>query len=146
RVPHGRLGYLGWLLWEVLVQTLHTWLPSLFLARRSLDQAGPERLAIRLYSRLTYVYWFSRGTLPSLWTHLREMNLAERYPPTPELAQAYSEHAPVMSLLSRFDRGLAYAARSLSIRQELDDPWGQGQSLHFRGIVLYAAARFQECL
>ena len=44
-------------------------------------------LAIRLYSRLAHLYWFHRGTVPSLWAHLRELNLAERYPPTPELAQ-----------------------------------------------------------
>ena len=55
-------------------------------------------VAIRMYSRLAYVYWFSAGKIPCAWAHLREMNLAERYPPTPELAQAYSEHAPVMTM------------------------------------------------
>ena len=35
------------------------------------------------------------------------MNLAERYPPTLELAQAYSEHAPGMSLIGYYSRGIA---------------------------------------
>ncbi|TMQ31201.1 MAG: hypothetical protein E6K70_23045, partial [Planctomycetota bacterium] len=74
------------------------------------------------------------------------MNLAERYPPTPELAQAYSEHAPAMSLIPYFRRGIAYAQKSLAIRKELGDLWGQGQSLHFYGVVLYASSRFHECI
>ncbi len=38
-------------------------------------------IAIRIYSRLAYAYWFKRGAVPTLWAHLREMNLAERYGP-----------------------------------------------------------------
>ena len=74
------------------------------------------------------------------------MNLAERYPPTLELAQAYSEHAPVMTMVPWYGRGIAYAQKSLAIRRSLNDLWGQGQSLHFYGVVLYAASRFRESL
>src|SRR5262249_14347526 len=131
---------------EVLVQTRHVLLPGLFVARRGLDRAGPDLLACRLFSRLAYVYWFQRGKVHCMWSHLREMNLAERYPPTAELAQAYSEHAPVMTMLPWFRRGIAYAARSLAIREARGDVWGQGQSLNFYGVVLYASARFDECI
>jgi two-component system sensor kinase len=134
------------LLWEVLVQVWHSACPRLFLGRRRLDGAEPELLAIRLYSRLAHLYWFHRGTVPALWAHLRELNLAERYPPTPELAQAYSEHAPAMSLVPWFRRGIAYAEKSLALRKALGDTWGQGQSLHFHGVILYASSRFQECI
>ena len=82
----------------------------------------------------------------SLWAHLREMNRAECFPPTPELAQAYSEHAPAMSLVGWFSRGILYAEKSLAMRKDFGDIWGQGQSLHFYGIVLYAASRFQDCI
>jgi signal transduction histidine kinase len=74
------------------------------------------------------------------------MNLAERYPPTPELAQAWSEHAPVMTMVPFFRRGIAYAERSLAIRRALGDVWGEGQSLHFYGVVLYGASRWGECI
>jgi diguanylate cyclase (GGDEF)-like protein/PAS domain S-box-containing protein len=131
---------------EVVVQALHTVLPGLFVARRPLAGAEREFLAIRMYSRLAYVYWFSAGKIPCAWAHLREMNLAERYPPTPELAQAYSEHAPVMTMAPWYSRGLAYAHRSYEIRRELGDVWGQGQSLNFYGVVLYAASRYRECI
>ena len=103
-------------------------------------------MAIRLYSGLAHVYWFSAGRVACAWAHLREMNLAERYPPSPELAQAYSEHAPVMTTLPWYSRGLAYAKRSLAIRRESGDVWGQGQSLSFVATVLYASSRFRECI
>ncbi len=146
RVPRHSATMLLWLVWEVLVQALHCLLPGFFLARRSLEGADAELQAIRLYSRLAYAYWFQRGKVPCGWAHLREMNLAERYPPTPELAQAYSEHAPVVTMIPWCARGIAYAQRSLAIRRALGDLWGQGQSLHFYGVVLYAAARFEECI
>jgi two-component system sensor kinase len=145
RVPRWPVTLFFFVLWEVLVQLGHTLFPGL-LGRRRLDHFERERLALHLYSRLAHLYWFHRGTIASLWAHLRELNRAERYPPTPELAQAYSEHAPGMSLLGRFQRGIAYAEKSLALRKEFGDLWGQGQSLHFYGIVLYAASRFQDCI
>jgi len=147
RVPRSIGGFVRQGLREIAVQAAHTMAPGLLVGRRArVDEDGPEMLAVRLYSRLAYPYWFSRGAIPTLWAHLRGMNLAERYPPTLELAQAYSEHAPVMTVLPWFSRGLGYADRSLAIRRELGDVWGQGQSLHFRGVVLYGASRFRECI
>lgn len=146
RVPR-RPAEVGLLLgWEVLVQVLHTLLPRIFVGRRKLEGSEAEFLAIHLHSRLAHVYWFQRGNAATLWAHLREMNLAERYPPTLPLAQAYSEHAPVMTMIPWFSRGIAYARRSYQIRKALSDTWGQGQSLHFLGIVLYAASRFEESI
>jgi signal transduction histidine kinase len=103
-------------------------------------------LRARIFSRLAYVYWFGRGKVCCAWAHLKEMNLVERYPPTLELAQAYSEHAPVMTMVPWFSRGIAYAEKSLAIRKEFGDLWGQGQSYHFYGVVLYAASRFRESI
>ena len=74
------------------------------------------------------------------------MNIAERYPPTLELAQTYSSHAPGMSIVGLFDRAFRYAERALTIRRSLGDLWGQGQSLHFYGIALYAASRYADAI
>ncbi len=146
RVPtEGVVGFLA-LLKEVVVQALHTLMPRRFLGRRSPEGHEEEFVAIRLYSRLAYIYWFCAGKVPCAWTHLREMNLVERYWPTLELAQAYSEHAPVMTMVPWYSRGLEYAERSLAIRRELGDVWGQGQSLSFCGVVLYAWSRYRECI
>jgi signal transduction histidine kinase len=145
-VPRFGAGFLVRCLWEALVQALHTLLPRLLVGRRSLEGAERELLAMRLHSRLAHAYWFGRGKIPCAWTHLRGLNLAERYPPTAELAQAYSEHAPVMTMLPAFARGITYAEKSLAIRRSLGDVWGQGQSLHFYGVVLYGASRFEACI
>ena len=90
------------------MQTLHTILPKLFLARRDLQGAEKELLAIRLYIALAYAYFFDRGKVPCLWAHLRAINLAERYPPTLELGHAWATHAPVMSLIPWLRRGEVY--------------------------------------
>jgi PAS domain S-box-containing protein len=146
RMPRRSAGFLVSAIGEILVQLFHSLLPRLFLARRDPAGARAELLAVRLYSRLAYIYWFQRGRVPCLWAHLREMNLAERYPPAAELAQAYSEHAPVMTMVPWFSRGRAYGEKSLRIRTDLSDLWGQGQSLNFIGTVLYAASEYQECI
>ncbi len=145
-VPRGRLTRLLAVLFETFVQTLHTVAPRIFVGRRPRAGADREFVAIRIYSNLAHVYWFSQGKVPCAWAHLREMNLAERYPPSPELAQAYSEHAPVMTTVPRYARGLAYANRSLVIRRAAGDVWGQGQSLSFVATVLYASSRYRECI
>jgi PAS domain S-box-containing protein len=141
RVPGPRLRPV-FLLWELVVQTVHSLLPGLIRRRDPQRQHG-DFLAMRLYSRLAYLYWFHSGRVACAWAHLREMNLAERYPPSPELGQAWSEHAPVMTMLPWYGRGIRYAERSLAIRRALGDVWGQGQSLNFAGVVLYAASQYR---
>ncbi|HYO54502.1 ATP-binding protein [Archangium sp.] len=133
-------------LWEIILQTGHTLLPRMWLAHHPLEDSEQDLLAVHIYSRLAYGYWYRRGRMAVLWAHLRELNLAERYPPTAELAQAYSEHSPVLTVLPWFRRAYAYAEKSLSLRRDQGDVWGQGQSLHFYAVALYASGRFEECI
>lgn len=131
---------------EICVQAAHSLFPNQLVHSRQLEASARDRVICQLYSRLAYGYWYLKGKLPLLYVHLRGMNLAEGFAPTTELAQAYSEHAPAMSLIPLSARGIAYGRRSLEIRKSLDDVWGQGQSLHFLSIALYAAGRFEECV
>ena len=132
------------LLWEILVQAAHSLQPRLTTGKRSPEGRDEDFLAMRIYSRLAYVYWFSSGKFMCAWSHFRGLNLAERYPPSAELGQACSEHAPVMTMLPWYERSLRYARRSLEIRRARNDPWGQGQSHGFAGVTLYAASRYDE--
>jgi len=132
--------------WELAVQAGHTLLPQMWLARRPLENSEEDLLAVHLYSRLAYGYWYHRGRMAVLWAHLRELNIAERYPPTPELAQAYSEHSPVATVLPWYQRAIDYVSRSLAMRRQMGDVWGQGQSLHFYGLAMYCTGRFEECI
>lgn len=146
QAPGRQPAYWLLVLWDGLVQTLHTWFPQRFQGRLPLGGAERELLAVRLYNRLAYAYWFYRGRVPCFWAQLRALNLAERYPPTPELAHACSQHALAMTMVGAFGRAVAYAVRSLTIRARLEDRWGQAQSLHMYGAVLYSASRFGECI
>jgi signal transduction histidine kinase/CheY-like chemotaxis protein/tetratricopeptide (TPR) repeat protein len=132
--------------WEGVVQLLHTLLPWLFVHRVKRSASPAERLALRELSGMAHACWYTRSAVVGMWAHLRGMNLAERFPPTPELAHAYSEHAPAMTLVPAFRRAITYAEKSLAIRKSLGDLWGQGQSLHYHGVVLYAASRYRECI
>jgi len=146
RIPQNPLMVIVLLIWEACWQVAHTWLPSLMLNRMKRPPDKSERLAISLYSLLTHGCWYCRSKTQCLWAHLRGLNQAERYSPSPELANAYSEHAPVMCLLPLFDRAIRYAQRSLELRRKFNDVWGQGQSLNFYSVVLYAAGRHRECI
>ena len=145
-VPRHKPLLVLWLVWEVAVQALHTLFPALLVHRRKRQPSPAELLAYRMFSRLAYGYWFVRGQLQSLWAHLRGMNLAERYPPSMELAQAYSEHAPGMMVFGYYSRGIAYAEKSLALRRSFNDLWGQGQSLNFYGMLLHGASRYAACV
>lgn len=146
RVPRHTIVLLPLLIKELFVQMLHSLLPAVFVGRRPLEQGTADLLASRFHGRLGYAWWFERGKIATLWTHFRSLNLAERYRSSPELAQAYSEHAPAMMLIPWHRRGLRYAQRSYAIRVQLGDQWGQGQSLHFWGAGLYAASAFAASL
>jgi two-component system sensor kinase len=130
---------------EAFVQVLHSLRPKLFVARKKFKKMEKPLLVMRLHNRLAYAYFFERLEL-CLWSHLRGMNLAEQYPPTVELAHAYSSHGPAMGLVAFFSRGLAYSQKSLAMYRSLGDLWGQGQALCFHGVVFYAASRFEECI
>ncbi|MFV1966230.1 MAG: response regulator [Pirellulaceae bacterium] len=145
-VPRSSLVLFVFLLGEIVVQILHTCLPAIFVARRKQPPSETELLTQRLFSRLAHSCWFVRSKASVLWAHLRSMNLGERYPPTLELAQAYAEHAPAMTLIGLYGRGIAYSEKSLRIRRAFGDLWGQGQSLSFYAVVLFAASRFRECV
>ncbi|MCA9655372.1 MAG: AAA family ATPase, partial [Myxococcales bacterium] len=139
-VPRGRSHLLLSNLREIAVQLRHTYFP----VRPARPALETERLAMRVYSRLAHAYYFSRGGLQVYWPHLRELNAAERHPPTPELGRAYAGHGRILSVLPWFRRGLTYVDRSLEIQRRLGDRWGEAQALHQQGVVLYAASRFAE--
>lgn len=131
---------------ETLVQVLHTWFPGLFVHRWRRLPDEEEQLNLRLLSNLAHGYWYCRSPMHTLWAHLRNLNLAERFLPTPELGLAYAEHAPAISLVGMHRRARSYAEKSLAIRQHFNDLAGQGQSLHYHGIVLYAGSEYEQSI
>ena len=64
RIPTRSIAVAVFLVWEVLVQALHTALPRLFLGRRLREGNDREFLAIRLYTHLARATFFDRGKVP----------------------------------------------------------------------------------
>jgi len=145
-IPRHAFIFLGILMLEAVKQVLHTCFPKTFVHRLQREPTPEERMAIRLFSQLTYGCWYARSKVQCLCAHLRGLNLAEQFLPTPELAHTYSEHAPVMCLVPLFPRAIKYAQRSLEMRKAFKDVWGQGQTLNFYAVVLYAASQYRECI
>jgi CheY-like chemotaxis protein len=71
-----------------------------------------QRLTLRLMSTLAHGCYYCRSLICAMWVHLREPNLAEACPPSRELAQAYSEHAPAMSLVPALRRAAPQTLQS----------------------------------
>jgi signal transduction histidine kinase/CheY-like chemotaxis protein/tetratricopeptide (TPR) repeat protein len=142
-IPSSTLTMLGELTRQAAIQLWHT-----LFGRPSQRWLADElhRLRWSLYSRLAHTFWFSRGSLWTLYAHLKGMNEAECFLDSPELAKAYSEHGPVCSLLGWFRRAEEYSQRSLKIREADNDLWGKGQTLSYLSVVHLAATRFEECV
>ena len=105
RVPRRRVVLLPLLGGQLVVQALHSLLPAAFVGDVRSTRGATDLLASRFHGRLGYAWWFERGKIATLWTHLRSMNLAERYPPTAELAQGLLRACPGDDAASRGTEG-----------------------------------------
>ena len=144
--PPSTLTALPRALTEAVVQILHTKFPSRFVGQRDSNSphAKLDLFRARVYDQLTFSYWFSAGMNFVLWSHLRQMNLAERYPPSPELGKTYSFHAVTMTGLPMAKRGIAYAEKAYQISVDDGDLWGQGKARSFHTFACIVLARFHE--
>lgn len=147
RIPAGRLMLLVHTIREVLVQISHRVMAPR-VRRTSAEAAGRDLLAAHLHCRLGFAWWLEGGGLRLFWASLRHLNLAERHPPTEELGQAYATTG--VALAATWPRfvplGLRFLERSLAVRRDLGNPWGEGQALHFYGVVLHAGGRYSEAV
>lgn len=107
---------------------------------------APDPLAARLHSLLTFPYYFQRGPLFTLWTHLRELAFAEGLPDSPELAQAYANHAIAVAQLPWTSRSLAFAERAVQVAQKTGDAAVEARARHMQALVLFWSCRYREAL
>jgi tetratricopeptide (TPR) repeat protein len=140
--PRSTLGLVVRVLIEVARQTVHRLLPWLVRPRRS-----PAALleAARAYDRLLQVYYYEATPLPMLHANLRTLNLAERAPPSPELAVAYANAFAAASLLPPM-RGAAaaYLRRAEQAVAAVGDPAVESYLEMLRGVNLSAAGAWSE--
>lgn len=133
---------------EGVVQLLHTFLPSRFVGQcdKESPQGRLDLIRARLFDDLTITYWFSRSMELVLWSHLRQLNLAERYAPTQEMGKAFAFHAITMTAIPLAARGIEYAKRAYQISVDAGDLWGQGKARSYHTFACIVLARFQEGL
>lgn len=144
--PRSKTRLYGQLILQSIVQLMHTLFPGIFVSRLHRAPTLKEKIRLKLISGYSHACWYCRSKSLTLWAHLRGMNEGETYLPSIELAQAYSDHAPAMNLVPYYDRAYKYVRRSYEIRQDFNHLWGQGQSLHFHGIVHYSNCEYEKCV
>lgn len=117
---------------------------SILPLKKSPGDARRDLLKASLYNRLAYVGWFLEGPIASVRAHLCELQLAEPYGDTPQLARALANHAMAMSAIPWWSRALRYGKESLAVARRVGDRWSEGQGGHFYGAALLGAGRLRE--
>ena len=112
------LGVMG----QVMLRALRGVLPSLF-APEAPERQARSLEAARVFSRMVEVFLYANDPLRGMYCGLRNINVAEKLPASPELARGYAIMSVVVGLMSPL-RGLAeaWAKRSLELAEELGSP------------------------
>jgi tetratricopeptide (TPR) repeat protein len=135
RAPRTRWHVRASLLRQILVQAAHTMLPWVFIRQRS-ENREAIAAAIEIYESVARIS-FEFDLEKCLDAHLRQLNLCETVPGSPEMAQTYSSHGIVCSVVPYFRRAVRYQRKGLAIRMASQDRWGVAQSLNFMGVNYY---------
>jgi signal transduction histidine kinase len=143
-VPRFRITFRALIIKEACIQIVHRLAARRLVGRRSAGKGQVDLLAAHIYQRLEAVWWNQGGAHRTFWAALRQLNLAERCEPTQELGQAYATFGLMLAhytpRLARF--GFWYAQRSLAVRRDLGDLWGEAQALNFYGLLHYAVGEY----
>jgi tetratricopeptide (TPR) repeat protein len=129
---------------QILTQMAHTMLPRVFVRQRSRDEESAHA-AIEIYEALSRIS-FEFDLEKTLDAHLRQLNLCETIPGSPQMAQTYSSHGIVCGTVPLFDRAIRYQRRGLAIREDRRDRWGVAQSSNFMGICSYWMGNWEQAL
>ena len=133
------------LMWQILVLMFQTILPRRWLVYRKESDRELARQVVNIYHTLAYTYYFL-DIAKTLDVHLRQLNLAERIGPSRELAQTYSDHGVVCSVIPLHRRSQSYQDAGLSMRVAIGDQWGVAQSHGFLGVCCYGRAEWDRAL
>ncbi len=144
RQPKTVVGVMGSILWETVKQAGHTYLPRLFLRKRSED---PRKLeAVRLFEPLFYYYYFI-DMKRSIQVHLKQLNVAEQLGDIEFLTIAYVNHEKVCSAIGMHRRALKYAEKALRLRERPEQgPRAAGEALLAMGMAHYYRAEWNTAM
>ena len=127
------------------------WYGLRYLGLRNGQVANPqakERLllleAVRAYTLLTEVYYFTNQTLDAIYATLRGLNLAEALGPSPELARAYANMRLAMGILRLHHLARFYGQRAQDIAQSTGDQMTLARIYTVTGLYNVGCARLDE--
>ncbi len=118
-VPASRRTFTTRTLRQAIQQTWH----RLRASRRNRTPAEQDAMleAARAYEMLIGIYFFANESLPSIYTCLLTLNLAERVGPSAELARAYANMTIATGSLGLHPLAAAYSRRALTTAEQKGD-------------------------
>jgi tetratricopeptide (TPR) repeat protein len=120
RVPRGNAGLVGALLGQTALQVMH----RMFAGRRTGKRAAERDVllsAAHAHEALVEVFYLRDANLACLHSALRELNLAERAGPSPELARAYATVGAILGFIPLPKQADAYCRRALATARATGD-------------------------
>ena len=132
---------------EIGKRLLHCLLPAVFVGRAKRPPNERERLALRLFSGLSHANANGHGSiLQSFYTHVRSINLAEQYQPSPELAVLYLEHAVAWAFVGQLRLVAPYVNRCREIYQDDFPGVREGLISNYLSIGYYCTAKYDDAI
>ncbi len=145
KLPQGMGGAIVSIVCQALIFLLRLALPRKWRQLKGDEERAVAREAVKIYHAMAYAYYFI-DIARCLDIHLRQLNLAERVGPSRELAQTYSDHGIVCSIIPLHKRAHRYQEAGLAMRRAIGDEWGVGQSHGFLGVCCYYRGEWQKAL
>lgn len=142
-VPTQRRKLTATTLRQAIRQTLHRVLTSLFREKSSAERAAILETA-RAYDSLLVIYYFANETLPSIYTSLLTLNLAERAGPSPELARAYANMCIATGSLALHPLAETYRRQAMATAEQIGELATQGYVLNIIGLYLVGVGNWPE--
>jgi class 3 adenylate cyclase/tetratricopeptide (TPR) repeat protein len=138
-VPRSAAGFLFAAGWAALRQAWHLLRPP-----RPTDTSQAALEVALATERLAQVYYMENLTFPALWSTLVGLNVAERGPPSPELARACANTAVAAGAIGLDAQALRYLTRADAIATATRSPSAAACVAADRGIFHYGKGRFDE--
>lgn len=123
-LPRTAPGLVAGLLYRVVRQAVHEFLPARLWQPRRLDAAGRAYMleTARIYALAGIPYYLSNAQLETVLTATNYLSLAERAGESPELAYAYAQMSVVASFIPLRSLARDYSQRAMRILSGFNRP------------------------
>jgi serine/threonine protein kinase/tetratricopeptide (TPR) repeat protein len=119
RMPTSRGGWVLGLVGQILLRFVQSLLPGLFRVRSGGRQSLINEAAY-VFNRLCEPFFLGQQPLQGFYCGFRDLNLAERVPPSEALARGYATMAMVVGIGPFGNLGRSWSDRSVRIARSLD--------------------------